>query len=94
MHPKVKLFLSTRDDAYRRNDAGVVRSMNFELRRLGIRDEATLADPSGKHPRAAEAARTRQTAPPARSTKPKTAKCEHGSVAERCPECNEELAAR
>ena len=91
-HPKIRMFLETRDRAYERRDVGVIRSMNVELRRLGVVDDATLADPTG---RTSRAGRTRESAPPAKKPKngTKLARCEHENVAERCPECNPELAA-
>lgn len=86
MDPKVRLFLAERDRAYARGDTGVIRSLSADLRRWGVPDTATLANPSGKRQKGADGGRTRQTAPP----KPKPAKCEHGSVVERCPECSPE----
>lgn len=81
------MFLDARDRAFVRGDGGVVRAMDAELRRLGVSDDATLADPTGKLKRKATAA----------TTKPKPAgklqRCEHENVADRCVECNPELAA-
>ena len=85
VHPKVQMFLRERDRAYERNDHGVIRSMNVELRRLGVSDDATLADPAGKHKRNGNGK------PKARA---KPLKCEHENVAERCEVCNPELAAK
>lgn len=86
MHPKVKMFLTARDDAYARSDSGVVRSMNAELRRLGVSDDATMLDPTGRRKRNGSAERPR--------TRAKPLKCEHENVAERCEVCNPELAAK
>lgn len=91
MHPKIRMFLATRDDAYRRNDPGIVRSMNAELRRLGIPDEATLQNPNGRR---SLGRRIREETAPAKSPgRPKLPRCEHENIADRCPECNPELVA-
>jgi hypothetical protein len=74
------MFLTERDRAYARGDAGIIRSMDAELRRLGIADTATIADPTG-----------RSGALKARGGRPKLPRCEHNNVAERCPVCNEEV---
>lgn len=90
LHPKIAMFLETRDDAYARRDVGIVRSMNAELRRYGVPDDATIANPTGK---AVRNGRARETAPPAKKPRNGLPKCEHENVAERCTECNPELAA-
>lgn len=91
MHPKVRMFLAERDRAYARGDTGVIRSLNADLRRLGVRDDATLANPTGKGPKSRRAREEPvQVRPPGR---PKLARCEHENVAERCEICNPELAA-
>jgi hypothetical protein len=89
MHPRIAMFLQARDRAYARRDAGIVRAMNNELRRLGIRDDATLAHPNGPPKPQPEGA-------VAVAEKPRQArqKCEHGNVADRCTECNPELLAK
>lgn len=83
IHPRVRTFLDARDRALERGDGGVVRAMDAELRRLGVSDDATLANPSGKALQSA-------------TTKPKSKlqRCEHENVADRCVECNPELAAK
>ena len=86
-HPKVAMFLQARDRAYSRGDTGVIRSMNVELRRLGVSDTATLANPTGKH---AKATAVMEPKPMGR---PKLPRCEHENVADRCEICNPELAA-
>lgn len=92
MHPKVRIFLHERDRAYARGDTGIIRSMNAELRRLGVADTATLANPTGKQQR-----RSSNPASGAVAVKPqrreKLQRCEHENVAERCEICNPELAA-
>ena len=87
MHPKLRMFLFERDRAYSRGDVGVIRSMNVELRRLGVADTATLANPTGKH------AKATAVMDPKPMGRPKLPRCEHGNIADRCPECNEELLA-
>lgn len=85
MHPKVKMFLLERERAYERNDVGVIHSMNAELRRLNIPDDATFANPTGK-------SKSRGTV---KSTgRPKLPRCEHENVVDRCEICNPELAAK
>lgn len=77
MHPKIREFLHVRDRAYLRGDSGVVRSMNAELRRYGVPDEATLANPAGT---------SRQPS----KGRPKLPRCEHGSIVDRCEICRED----
>ena len=96
LHPKVHMFLRERDRAYARQDVGVIRSMNVELRRLGIPDTGTLADPSGKRSRSRKQSQEVPTTTEAESRspgRPKLPRCEHENVADRCLECNPELAA-
>ena len=88
MHPKVAEWLRVRDRAYQRGDAGIVRSMNYELRRLNIPDDATFAHPSGP-----PKGRTRESAPAIRLGRPKMPRCEHENIADRCELCNPEIAA-
>jgi hypothetical protein len=85
MHPKVRMFLQARDRAYVRQDMGIIRSMNFELRRLGVSDTATLQDPSGKHP----ASNGEGKPEPKRAGRPPKPRCEHGAIADRCTECEQ-----
>jgi hypothetical protein len=89
------MFLRERDRARLRGDLGVQRSLTADLRRLGVPDDATLADPSGKQRRnGAEPKAEEETPRPAkRGGRPAKARCEHGVIAERCAECNEELLA-
>lgn len=90
MHPKVQMFLTERDRAYARRDTGVIRSMNAELRRLGVSDTATVANPTGKRVRVRM---TSEAVPVVKAGRPKLPRCEHENIADRCPECNPELAA-
>jgi hypothetical protein len=76
------MFLMERDRARARGDNGVDRSLTADLRRLGVPDDATLAEPLGK-------ASNGVTRGPGRPKKPR---CEHNNVADRCIECNPELA--
>lgn len=93
MNQKVRIFLHERDRAYARGDLGIIRSMNAELRRLGIKDTATLSDPTGRRER-------KDPDPEAGNvvTKPrprgKLQRCEHENVSDRCEICNPELAAQ
>jgi hypothetical protein len=89
MHPRIRMFLLERDRAYARGDSGVVKSMNAELRRLGVSDEATLANPTGKHVKTAGPA----VLDPKPVGRPKLPRCEHENIADRCEICNPELAA-
>lgn len=84
------MFLRERDRASARNDHSVVRSLTADLRRLGVRDDATLAHPAGKPPRV----ETREELPAKGNGRPKLPRCEHENVADRCPECNPELVAK
>ena len=81
MHPRVREFLRARDAARLRNDYGMVRAMTVELRRLGVSDDATLVDPTGRHKPKDEK--------PKPETKRRGAKprCEHGKDPARCEEC-------
>jgi hypothetical protein len=92
LHPKVRMFLYERDRARLRGDNGVIRSMNAELRRLNVPDEATLANPTGKRLKTKK--EPEAVVPPKVGGRPKLPRCEHENIAERCPECNPELAAK
>jgi hypothetical protein len=88
---RVHMFLVERDRALARGDHGVVRATTADLRRLGVPDWATVADPTGKNARRANGAASKpQEARKKPGPKPKP-RCEHGVIAERCAECNEEL---
>lgn len=84
MHPRVTMFLRERDRAYARGDTGVIRSLTADLRRLGVRDDATLAHPGGPPPKEPEEAKPKGH---------KLPRCEHENVSDRCEICNPELAA-
>jgi hypothetical protein len=77
---KIEMFLMERDRARARGDHGVDRSCTADLRRLGVPDEATLADPTGKSKATKRG--------PGRPRKPR---CEHNRLYEHCADCNEEL---
>lgn len=93
MHPKVRMFLLERDRAYARGDTGVIRSMNAELSRLGIPDQATLANPTGKRVKASQNGDVPKPEAP-KGGRPKLPRCEHENIADRCDLCNPELAAK
>ena len=83
MLTKVQMFLQARDRAWARKDYGIVRATTADLRRLGVPDDATLANPAGgKVTAVAEA-----PAEAPRRGRPAKARCEHGAIAERCEEC-------
>ena len=102
---KVAMFLRESDRAYARGDGGIVRSMNVELRRLGVPDDATLANPAGRSRKPSQTVSEPEVAvlevepsipdeePRNKGGRPKLPRCEHGNVADRCPDCNEELLA-
>lgn len=75
---KIAMFLRERDRALLRGDVGVIRSCTADLRRLGVVDSATLADPSGRQSNAKRG-----------TVKPRKPRCEHGAVVEHCPECQD-----
>lgn len=86
------MFLQERDRAYARGDESVIRSLNLDLRRLGVPDNATMANPSGKSSRVR---RERETVVPTKAPgRPKMPRCEHENVVDRCEICNPELAAK
>lgn len=89
-HPRIEMFLRERDRAIVRQDYGVIRSLTADLRRLGVPDNATLAHPRGAPARVPQNGE-KASEKPRNGAKPP--KCEHGSVAERCVECNPELVA-
>ena len=89
MHPRVRMFLTERDRARARGDAGVVRATTADLRRLGVPDTATLLDPSGSN-----GARRTQPQAARGGAKRASRKCEHGAIPDHCAECNEELVAK
>ncbi len=98
MNQKILQFLQARDRAAARQDWGIVRSTTADLRRWGVSDSATLANPSG----AATAGRTDETGvsvaveerpQPNRGGRPKLPRCEHDEIATRCRICNEDEAA-
>lgn len=82
MHPRITMFLRERDRARARGDQGVVRAITADLRRLGVSDFATLANPSGERPPAENGDGTRR----GRGRPPKP-RCDHGAIADRCEEC-------
>jgi hypothetical protein len=86
IHPRVRMFLDNRDRALARGDGGVVRSMDAELRRLGVSDDATLANPTGEALPIPSVSKSK--------TGLKLPRCEHENVADRCPVCNPELEAK
>ena len=87
MHQNVVMFLRARDRARAVNDPGLVRALTADLRRLGVSDAATLADPEG-HPRNGT-----EPVPKGKGGRPKLPRCEHDMIASRCPECSPEEAA-
>ena len=97
MDRKLEMFLRERDRARARGDWGVDRSITADLRRWGIPDDATLTHPTGKPKKASErtSVAVEDVFPEKRKPagRPKQPRCEHGSIADRCPECNEELLA-
>lgn len=82
---RVEMFLLERDRARARGDNGVDRSLTADLRKLGVSDTATLANPSGIPFASVEVV----SRGPGRPKKPR---CEHDAIADRCPDCNPELA--
>ena len=80
---RIEMFLLERDRARARGDNGVDRSLTADLRKLGVSDTATLANPSGIPFASVEAV----SRGPGRPKKPR---CEHDQIADRCPECNED----
>ena len=87
---KIAMFLDARDRARARGDLGIMRATTADLRRLGVQDGETSATWAQRlAPKQPEIKRT--PAPPA---KVKRAHCEHGSIADHCPECNPELIAK
>jgi hypothetical protein len=80
------MFLQEREDARARGDRGVERCMNVELARMGYRDVPVRGETTTVEPK------ENTSQPKPRPKRPK-ARCEHGSVPERCPVCTEEIAA-
>ncbi len=84
MHPRAQMFLHERERARARGDRGVERCMNVELDRMGYRDphpvETAVLDDGAV-----------ETAVPAKKGgRPKLPRCEHGNIASRCLECEDE----
>ena len=77
------MFLRDRDRARLRGDSGIDRAITADLRRLGVSDTATLADPSGKHSNGQPQDNKRK------SGRPPKPRCEHGQIADRCAQCEE-----
>ena len=77
----IAMFRDALANARARGDAGMIRAMNVELGRLGV-FETTQAP-------VLEMAVPEK---PRRGRRPMP-RCEHGMIAERCPDCNEELVA-
>lgn len=89
---RIQMFLDARDRARVRKDYGIVRATTADLRRLGVPDNATLADPTGKQGRRRRASEDAAVERHKPGPKPRQ-RCEHGSIADRCPACNEEVLA-
>jgi hypothetical protein len=79
------MFLHERERARARGDRGVERCMNVELRRMGYREPAL--ETVVPEPLVEQAIPD----PPKKGRRPKP-RCEHEQIADRCVECNPELA--
>ena len=81
MNNKLRNFMELRATAVARGDRGLQRAMDAEIRRLGYHPEMETT----------QAAVMEQAVPekPRRGRPPK-ARCEHGMLLERCPDCAEE----
>jgi hypothetical protein len=75
---RIEMFRTARAKARARGDSNMVRCMDVELARLGVRDRPVT-----------EAAETEVEVKPRRGRKPK-ARCEHGTLPERCEICSPE----
>jgi len=74
------MFLQERAKARSRGDRSVERCMNVELDRMGYR-ETVIPEPMET-----------TMAPNPKKGRPPKPRCEHNMIADRCPDCNDELA--
>lgn len=102
MHPKIELFVAERKRALARGDMGVYRSISADLARYGYSEEdgSVAFEPVGATfavesltARADEQGGVATASPETKTNKggrPKLPRCEHGNVADRCVECQED----
>lgn len=77
-------FVNIRAAARQRGDFALADAMTGELERLGYREPVSGAFETA-------VAEMPERAVP-RKGRPKLPRCEHNQIADRCPDCNEELS--
>lgn len=97
IEPKADGFRRELASAKARGDVGMARCMAVELQRMGDRP-LEVADPPPAEKVVPALRETTDPAPleravPSRGGRPKMPRCEHGQIAARCVECNDDLAA-
>lgn len=78
---KIQMFREALAAARARGDAGMVRNCKVELAACGV-FETAMDEPALEY----------AVPPKPRGRRPKP-RCEHNMIADRCPDCNEEMVA-
>ena len=91
MHPTVRDALQRREYARRSRDTALERACNADLARFGYDDQSALGHVRQQETTVATVPEQEQAVPPApkRGRRP-LPRCEHGQIADRCIECNQE----